>query len=436
MTGEPRHASGRPPVTVVLPFHGSAAEAGVALAELERLRLRAGDAALLVDNTEEDVTRSCSTPEQVRVLSSPVKRSAYAARNFGAELAQTDWILFVDADCRLVPDLLDRYFDPPPADRAGAVAGQVTGTPGQQGLVPAYIRSRRHLDQSVLQDHPYRPMAVTANLLVRRAAWLELGGFAERTRSGADNDFCWRLLDAGWTLEYRDGAAVTHDHRAGIRALLEQARRDGAGGTWLARRFPGHRPLMGPREFLRAVAGAIGWPLLGRPRRGLFKAIDAVWGAALDIGALASNAPPSPPGRSAELIALLEEFPVAGDPLVAGLARQAETGAAVRVEARRRPERCDWTSARRVNVDLWEDDAPLARLTSALRPSLRVRRRLPPELGPPARRLALAAPGARVLADAAMLETARLLARAAGRPDLHVDRIADRAEAAVESGTR
>src|SRR3954466_4379229 len=99
-------------------------------------------------------------------------------------------------------------------------------------------------------------MAVTANLLVRREAWEQIGGFQEGTRSGADAEFCWRLQEAGWTLEHRPGAAVIHRHRDTRAALLCQSARDGAGGAWLENRRPGagaRPPLV--RELARALAG-------------------------------------------------------------------------------------------------------------------------------------------------------------------------------------
>ena len=415
--------TGRPAVTVVLPFHGSAEEAHEALARLEALELGPADAALLVDNTEEGVAIGQAAAGPVSVLECPVKRSAYAARNYGAEHARTEWLLFVDADCRLPADLIDRYFDPPPPETAGAVAGQVVGTPDQPGVVARWVRSRRHLDQEILQDHPYRPMAVTANLLVRRAAWAELGGFAEQTRSGADNDFSWRLLDAGWKLEYRAAAEVAHDHRATLSTLLAQARRDGAGGAWLARRHPGYDPRMGPRAYGRALAGAVGWPVLGQPRRGLHKAIDGIWSAAIDLGTLESNAPPQPAGPPAALVVILEEFPSPDDPLVDALAAASAAGQAVRVEARRRPGRADWSRGRRIPVRFAEDDATLARLLAGARLRLRSARR---ELGPPALRLRRAAPGTRVLAEPALMEMARSLCALARRSDLGVEQIEDR----------
>lgn len=346
----------RPGVSVVVPFHGSREKAERAAAALGALELRDGDELIVADNTEDAVFASLGT-EGMDVIVTEVKRSAYAARNIGAEAAANDWLLFLDDDCRPPRDLIDRYFRRAPSDAAGAVAGEVQGAEGQSGVIPAYIRSRRHLDQELGLRHPYRPMAVTANLLVRREAWQAVGGFAEQTRSGADADFCWRLQDVGWALELDSGAAVEHVHRDSLRALLEQARRDGAGGRWLMRRWPGYRahpPLA--REIARGLSGGVLWALTARPRRALFKLIDPIFVAAAALGTLESNATPAVAAAPPRTVVFCDEFPAPGDALVGWLAH---TGACA--EAARRPRVQDWPTGRAVPARFAEDEGPLAR---------------------------------------------------------------------------
>jgi GT2 family glycosyltransferase len=391
-------------VTIVLPFHGSRSEAADALSRLAGIKRQPGDRALLVDNTDDGVAAGIETTDGVEVLVSPVKRSAYGARNVGAAAATTEWVLFVDADCRFAVGLLDAYFEPAPGERVGALGGRVEGTPGQTGLAPEWTRSRRLLsNETTVDQHEHRPMAVTANLLVLREAWAAVGGFAERTRSGADADFCWRLADAGWSLEYRHDAHVLHDHRPTLRALLSQSRRDGAGATWLARRHPGFDGLMHGRDFARAAVGALAWPLLGQPRRGLYKAIDGAWGLAARVGAACdTNATNAPAESDAGLVVVVDEWPRSGEPLVAALGGRG----AVRVEARRRASAPDWPAARAVPATFWEDDSPVERL-----------RRPRGELGPPARRLARSRPDVVVAAAPEMTGAAQRLTALAGRAD-------------------
>jgi GT2 family glycosyltransferase len=412
---------------VVLPFYGDSDDADAALAELGGLATRAGDEVLLVDNTPAGAAASRPHAPHVTVLESEVKASAYAARNIGVEQSKAPWVLLVDADCRLPEGLIDAYFDPPPGESCGAAAGQVLGVPDQPGLIPRYVRSRGHLDQEWQLNHPYRPMAVTANLLVRREAWEDVGGFAELTRAGGgDADFSFRIQDAGWALEYRPGAQVLHEHRTSLRALLKQARRDGSTGPWLARRHPGYPPTVPWKDFPRALAGAAGWPLLAQPERGLFKAIDGLWSAAFNLGAVLDDAAQDPPGDP-RVVVLLEEFPAAGDPRVDAVVQVSAAVEGLHVEALRRPDRGAWAIGRRVSMRHWEDDNAFSRVRAAVT----TRSFRSPGLAGAATRLARARGCETLLVDPALESTARRLVALAGRSDVRIEVLpADRDAAA------
>ena len=74
--------------------------------------------------------------------------------------------------------------------------------------------ARRALRQRPAASSPSRRICSTriarapsaANLLVRRAAFEQVGGFYEGVRAAEDTDFSWRLQQAGWRLELRPGA--------------------------------------------------------------------------------------------------------------------------------------------------------------------------------------------------------------------------------------
>src|SRR4051794_15451387 len=279
----------RPPVTVIVPFHGDELAASTAMAALRRIELREGDELLVADNTADGVL-AARHPEGFRTH---VTRQPYSARNEAAARALGEWLLFTDADCLPQPDLLDAYFDPPPGAPVGALAGEITSAPGEHTLAQRYAADRRLLSSELFLAHPYKPMGVTANLLVLREAFDAIGGFAEGIRSGGDADLCWRLQDAGWTIEHRPGAVVAHEHRATVHALLAQAARTAAGTRWLEGRHPGFHANAGSgRRAARALAGTVGWPLRGEPQRGAFKAIELLVIATEHVGRLAGNARP------------------------------------------------------------------------------------------------------------------------------------------------
>jgi hypothetical protein len=240
--------------------------------------------------------------------------------------------------------------------------------PGQDALVARYARSRGHLSQAAHMRDDHLPYGITANLLVRRAAFEELGGFQEGLRSGGDADLCWRLQDAGWTIAYREPAAVEHLHRERVAPLARQAARYSAAIAWMERHRPGSSPRPKvTRRLVRAGAGALAWTALGRFERAAFKALDGIVVVAEGAGWLFSNAAPD---RGAE--------PSGGGALVADAFPDADAPATVpsgasRVEAARRPERLDRAAARGLRVRYAEDDGVARRALDSAALLLRAR---------------------------------------------------------------
>ncbi len=242
----------RPDATVIVPFAGSQDELDTALHRLGRLALGPGDAILVVDNRPDPRPTSAAG---ITVLAAPERASSWYARDVGAAAARADWLIFVDADTRPAPDLVERYLDPPPAADVGILAGAVRDWSTTSTLCSRYISARGKMDQAATLQNGYRPYAQTANCAVRASAFAGVGGFARDVGSSAagDADLCWRLQEAGWRLESRPQAAVDHENRARFRDLLRQLARHGAGLAWLERRYPGSSPPPTGRDLIRCA---------------------------------------------------------------------------------------------------------------------------------------------------------------------------------------
>jgi hypothetical protein len=272
-------ATVRPPVSVIVPFLGSASEAHDVAAALGRLETRAGDELIVANN---GAAVGTEVPAELveaglLVVAAGALRSSYYARNVAAATAANEWLLFLDADCRPSATLLDDYFAEPLGERCGIGAGEIVAAPEQSSLPARHARARGHLGVADHLDKGPHPAGPTANLLVRRAVWEELGGFCE-VRSGADLEFCWRAAERGWELAYRPGAEVEHLHAETLRAMLRKGRRYGPGQLWAHRRFPSfHSPPDVLYHLVRAIVGVPLWILTGRLERGAFKAIDLLW---------------------------------------------------------------------------------------------------------------------------------------------------------------
>jgi GT2 family glycosyltransferase len=282
--------SARPAVSVVVPFSGDRVAAVRTLDAMARIELGQADELAFADNTEEGVLAAVAD-EGHRVLRATSERSSYHARNAGARAASAgEWLLFIDADCVPEPGLIDAYFSAPVPSSCGVLAGQISGDPSQGGLMPRYARSRNYLSQTEGLHGKAGTAAATANLLVRRIAFDEVGGFAEGIRSGGDVDLCWRLRAAGWTLESRHEAGVVHRHRETLRGFMAQVARYGAGARWLDTRHPGASPRW---PLVHGLAGSARDVAANLARRrfeeATFRAIDGLGLVAHNVGYRASN---------------------------------------------------------------------------------------------------------------------------------------------------
>lgn len=382
---EARAAARRPLVSVVMPFAGDRAAAEAAIDALHSLDTVAGDELIVADNSG-----TVAAPADIIVVRAAAERSPAHARNAGARRATRAWILFLDSDCRPRAGLLAAYFAQDVAGDVGALAGEVRPAQAARTLAGRYGARRSFLSQRAHLAHPFRPRAVAANLLVRRDAFEQLGGFYEGLRAAEDTDFSWRMQEAGWRLELRSGAWVEHRYRANLSQLRRQWRGYAAGRAWLARRYAGFRPesplRRAPRRALRALrprrgrlggqsvpmpatAAASPPPIaIARADRARFLVLDGLLGVEELVGLTLSNRPRQdtrdghPAHAPVAAVLVAERFPAAGDPLV----ELARTLGQVRVEAAARPRQTDLEAAGELEIVYREDDGAAARVLALI----------------------------------------------------------------------
>jgi GT2 family glycosyltransferase len=342
---DPAVAPQRPAVAVVVPFSGDAGAAERLLGHLMRVRRRAGDDMLVVDNSPRAVV---TARDGIRMLRAEREQSSYYAREVGWRATSAPWVAYIDADCIPAPGLLDAFFNPGPSPGTGAVAGAVLDPPAPGSWAARWAAEVSTMSQSRLLSRASWPFALTANVLVERRALELVGGFATGIRSGGDADLCRRLAQAGCGIEYRPRAAVVHDHRDSLGALLAQFARYGRGIAWRDRRAPEVGLLDGPPNMWELAALALEVPLdllAARFDRAAAHAGDVLTLLAMRAGALAGNRPAASPPA----------------PAVVGIARSWPADGAApkhvrRVEALGRGPR---PAPDRVRAVFVEDDAPL-----------------------------------------------------------------------------
>jgi glycosyltransferase involved in cell wall biosynthesis len=205
---------------------------------------------------------------------------AAAGRNVGWRQARAPLVLFLDGDTRLEPGFLRAALPSLNDLEVAAVWGH------RRELHPAQSVYTRVLDL----DWIFRPGRVPyfgGDVLVRRAALAQAGGFDAALVAGEEPELCRRLRALGWAIAHIDAPMTRHDLAIRtLRAWWRHAERAGLAYAQVAARFAGTSDPLWQREARRnRVHGAA---LLALP---VLLAALAVWSpAALGAGALGLGA--------------------------------------------------------------------------------------------------------------------------------------------------
>jgi GT2 family glycosyltransferase len=143
-------------------------------------------------------------------------RGLSRGRNQGIRAARHDLLAFIDDDVIVEPDWLAMFKRALAASRSRSVLmGRVLE--GEAELAGAFAPSVRTADApAVYRGRVGEDVLMPNCMLVPRAAFEEVGDFDERLGAGArfpsseDNDFGYRLLEAGYEIVYAPEVVVRH----------------------------------------------------------------------------------------------------------------------------------------------------------------------------------------------------------------------------------
>ena len=163
------------------------------------------------NNPDEEPPEGFALPANARWVWQP-KAGSYAARNAALAEVRAPVVCFTDADCRPAPDWVARALAlleaEPQLDRIG---GAIVLTPGgERWSVPELYDRLFNLRQA---RYVARGYAATANLIVRRAVFDEVGPFDASLFSSGDKEWNRRAGKAGFSLLYAGTVRVRHAAR-------------------------------------------------------------------------------------------------------------------------------------------------------------------------------------------------------------------------------
>ena len=220
-------AQHEPHVTLVIPGRNCAAtirhclDAVIAIQQLSNSPLR--EIIFVNDNSNDATPQLVTSYDSVRLLDGPGRGPA-AARNIGWQSASNPLIWFIDSDCIAEPDALDRLLSHLDDPDVGAVGGSYD-------IVNDQSRLARLIHEEIIERHRRmtREVDVLAsfNVLYRRKALQDVGGFDERYIVAEDAQLSIAVRNADYTLRFEPASLVGHYHPERLRGYLRTQARHG-----------------------------------------------------------------------------------------------------------------------------------------------------------------------------------------------------------------
>jgi mycofactocin system glycosyltransferase len=206
-----------PLVSVIVPVRNRANDIAACLQSLLRLRYPPEKLDLIVvDDASEDGTSEVISTFPVHCISMAKRSQASFCRNVGAQQAKGEILAFTDSDCQ-ADALWLRELVPAFREPGIGVVGGVVDSVFEAKAVDRYekVKSSLHMGRWFRRSEQtdrlfYVP---SCNLLTRKDLFVELGGFRADLHVGEDVDYCWRVQDRGYEVEYRPRGKISHRHR-------------------------------------------------------------------------------------------------------------------------------------------------------------------------------------------------------------------------------
>lgn len=164
------------------------------------------------------------------------------ARNYGAEKANGEWLLFFDSDCIIPPHYME------------AASGELENREcqlfgGADKSHPSFTPLQKAIDYSMTSfittggirgnkrsADKFYPR--TFNMGIRKDVFMEIGGFSDM-RFGEDVDFSYKVKEGGYSSRLFEQSWVYHKRRNTLRSFFKQVFNSGIARIHLTKRHPG-----------------------------------------------------------------------------------------------------------------------------------------------------------------------------------------------------
>lgn len=194
-----------PTVSIVIPARNEAECIGQCLGAIRGMRTSvAGVEIVVVDNNSTDRTADISRTYGATVVTKK-EGTIGSLRNAGAKVSKGDFIAFLDADCIVPPDWIEKALVILAGDRKSVAGFRMTIPSDANWVARSWdsLFSKRDITAEV----EWLP---SGNMIMAREAFLLTGGFDEKLETNEDCDLCFRLRKLGFRMLSCADTAVVH----------------------------------------------------------------------------------------------------------------------------------------------------------------------------------------------------------------------------------
>ncbi len=172
---------------------------------------------IIVDGYSQDATVKMAEKYPVKVVSAPL--SAPAAYNYAMKIVSSDILGFVDADAKVEKEWLNKLVaylaDPQVVGVSGSIETWNTENPWARSIGYDIKNRYRRLKT-------YVNRIATMNLLLRKSAIEEVGGFDEDLPTQYDTDIGVRITSKGYKIAFNPSAKCYHFNRSSVLSYSRQ----------------------------------------------------------------------------------------------------------------------------------------------------------------------------------------------------------------------
>lgn len=207
-------------VSIVIPVYNGGASFQRCLARLAAVTPAPNEVIVVADG---DTDGSWQRAEEfgAKVIRKPTAEGPAKARNLGAQAAQGDILLFIDADVEATPTIVEQVaiaFEHNP--HLAALIGSYDDTPGAPNFLSQYRNLLHHYVHQIGHKEAFTFWGACG--AIRRDIFWAVGGFDESYRKPCieDIELGYRLCQAGYKIELHKDIQVKHLKRWEVDSML------------------------------------------------------------------------------------------------------------------------------------------------------------------------------------------------------------------------